>query len=68
MSSTAFNEDVLKQALKEALTETLKEQRELFHDIFREVLEDMALSDAIREGLDTPYVNREEVDRIFEDA
>jgi signal transduction histidine kinase len=52
----------LKKTLKEALAEALHEERELFHDLFLEVLEDFALGEAIREGLQTEQTSR---DRIF---
>jgi hypothetical protein len=43
----------------------LQEQRELFHEVFSEVLEDFALSEAIREGLETKSATRDEVFRTL---
>jgi len=60
-----LSEDEFKQVLKAALVETLKEQRELLHEVFAEVLEDFALAEAIREGLETKEIPREEVMRIL---
>ena len=54
MTQTSVDRETLKQTLKEALSETLHEERELLHEVFAEVLEDFALGEAIREGLETP--------------
>lgn len=61
MVQTDPNNEAMKQALKEALTETLHEQRELLHEVFAEVLQDLAFSEAIREGRQTELVGRAEV-------
>lgn len=61
MTQTTVDRETLKQTLKEALAETLHEERELLHEVFAEVLEDFALGEAIREGLDTQPAAREEV-------
>jgi len=45
------------------VAESLREQRDLLHDVFTEVLEDIALAEAIREGRQTGFVDREEVIR-----
>ena len=63
--STDLSAEELKQVLKAALAETLHEQRELLHEVFAEVLEDFALAEAIREGMETKEVPREEVMRIL---
>jgi hypothetical protein len=57
--------DTLKQTLKEALSEVLLEQRELFQDIFAEALEDLALAEAIREGLQSERVEEAEIMEIL---
>lgn len=62
---TIADKEVLKQALKEALAEAFQEQRGLFHEVFAEVLEDFALVEAIREGLETKEASREEVFRAL---
>ena len=65
MPESPFDVVDFKRALKEALAETLHEQRELLHEVFAEVLEDFALVEAIREGLETKTATREEVFRIL---
>src|ERR1700726_1363969 len=52
MTQTPIDRETLKQTLKEALSEALHEERELLHKVFAEVLEDFALGEAIREGLE----------------
>jgi hypothetical protein len=66
MAQTTIDRELLKQTLKEALAETLHEEREFLHDVFAEVLEDVTLSEAIREGLETPETTREEVFNVLE--
>jgi hypothetical protein len=66
MAQTTIDRELLKQTLKEALAETLHEEREFLHDVFAEVLEDVTLSEAIREGLETPEATREEVFNVLE--
>ena len=66
MAQATIDKAVLKQTLKEALAETLHEERELLHEVFVEVLEDFALSEAVREGLETAPATREEVVSILE--
>ena len=65
MARPKSDERTLKLALKEALAEALRDQRELLHDIFVEVMEDFALTEAIREGRETPSAKREEVFRLL---
>ncbi len=55
----------LKQTVKEALVETLREQRGLFREVVREVLEDIGMTEAIRKGLKTKPVSRDEVFRVL---
>ncbi len=61
MAEASGDRQALKQALKEALSETLHEEREFLHEVLAEVLEDLALGEAIREGLETPPATREDV-------
>jgi hypothetical protein len=51
----------LTKSLKQALIESLRENREDFRDLFAEVLEDVALTNAIREGRKTKQVKRASV-------
>ena len=61
MAEPEITQDALKQAMKKALTETLIEQRGLSRGVFYEVLEDIVLSEAIREGEETELVDREQI-------
>lgn len=51
----------LTRSLKEALTETLRDNRDAVRDILAEVLEDVALTNAIREGEKTRPVKKDTV-------
>lgn len=66
MARIEADEVSLKQAVKEALAETLSEKREFLHGIFAEVLEDFALSEAIRDGRETKFVERDEVLQVLQ--
>jgi hypothetical protein len=57
----SVSETQLKDMVKAAMAEALVEQRALLRDIIEEVIEDIALSRAIDEGLQTPAVSRDEV-------
>jgi hypothetical protein len=61
-----LTKSTLKQALKEALAETLHEQRGSLQEVFAEVLEDFALAEAVREGLETKVASRDEVFRMLQ--
>lgn len=52
------DEDRLKQLLKEALIEAVQEQKGLFYDLIFEIIEDIAMANAIREGVNTEKVGR----------
>ncbi|OQY32451.1 MAG: hypothetical protein B6I38_04615 [Anaerolineaceae bacterium 4572_5.1] len=56
----------IKDVFKQAFIEVLQENREELYDLFAEVLEDMALTNAIREGASTEYVSRAEVFEVLE--
>lgn len=66
MTETTVDRETLKQTLKEALSETLHEERELLHEIFAEVLEDFALGEAVRSGLETQPASREDIFNVLE--
>ena len=66
MAQVVLDENTIKQAFKEALTETLQEQRDLLREIFVGVLEDMALSEAIRQGRETDMADRSEIAALLE--
>ncbi|MCP3962950.1 MAG: hypothetical protein GY719_34355 [bacterium] len=61
MTTNELQSPGLKQILKEALVEALQEQRELLHEVFVEVLEEIALAEAIRQGLETEPVGRDAI-------
>ncbi len=56
----------IKDLFKQALTEMLHENREELYGLFAEVLEDVALTNAIREGISTENVDRAEVFEVLE--
>jgi signal transduction histidine kinase len=66
MGEAPIDPNFLKQTLKEALAEALHEERELSHELFLEVLEDFALGEAIREGLETKRTTRDRVFSVLE--
>ena len=68
MPTSTIDEERLKALLKTALGEALEEHRDLVREIVEESLEEIALTRAIRQGLDTPPVSREEVFAILEDG
>lgn len=61
MASPTITPDALKKAMKEALVETLTEQRELFAGVMAEALEEVALTEAIKEGQQTETVSRTDI-------
>ena len=54
-------EGKIKQLMKEALVEALQEQKSVFHDLIVEAIEDIALTNAIREGAKTESASRNEI-------
>ncbi len=63
---TVVNEKMLKQVFKEAMIEMIEEKKSLFQDIVVEAMEDIALSNAIREGMKTEDVSKKEIFDILE--
>ena len=61
MQPLTSDEGKIKQLMKEALVETFQEQKSIFHDLIVEAIEDIALTNAIRQGADTEPVSRKEV-------
>lgn len=68
VSLTNPTPDDLKRAIKEAMRETLAEERGLLRDAIIEALEDLGMAAAIREGLQTPPVDRSDVMSALKDA
>ncbi len=65
-TSMPMSDAQIKDVFKQAFVEVLQENREELYDLFAEVLEDMALTNAIREGASTEYVSRAEVFEVLE--
>lgn len=61
MQPLASDEGRIKQLMKEALVEALQEQKGVFHDLIVEAIEDIALTNAIRQGAKTESVSRNEI-------
>jgi hypothetical protein len=61
MQPLTSDEGKIKQLMKEALVEALQEQKGVFHDLIIEAIEDIALTNAIRQGADTESVSRNEI-------
>ena len=52
MQPLTIDEGKIKQLMKEAVIESLQEQKSIFHDLIVEAIEDIALTNAIRQGAD----------------
>jgi hypothetical protein len=63
-----IDQAMLQAALKQAVIEALEERREFLRDIVAEALEDLAMAEAIREGLESPLISEGEVKRIFKES
>ena len=61
MGQLNLDREEFRWALKDSLPETLREQRGFLEEVFAQVLEDFAMGQAIREGLETDLSSREEV-------
>jgi len=66
--SIVIDDKALKDLLKAAVAEALEEQRTLVKEIVAEAIEEIALTRAIDEGLQSTPAKREEVFAIFEGA
>ncbi len=60
MQPFPLDEGKIKQLMQEALVETLQEQRGIFHDLIVEAIEDIAMTNAIRQGVNTESASRNE--------
>ena len=60
-------QQALKPILKELLYEILTQEQDLLKDLIYEVIEDIAMANAIKEGIDTENVSREEIFSLLED-
>ena len=66
--ATMIDEKELKDLLKAAVAEALEGQRALINEIVEEAIEEIALTRAINEGLQSAPAQREEVLAILESA
>ena len=66
MTKLSVDEKKLKDLLKETLIEVIEQKKDLFHDIVAEAIEDIAITNAIKEGESTESISREEVFSIIE--
>lgn len=66
MVQLSVNEKKLKNLLKETLIEVIEQKKDLFHDIVAEAIEDIAITNAIKEGESTESISREDVFNIIE--
>jgi len=56
-----IDEAKIKQLMKEAFIEALQEHKGILHDMVVEAIEDIALSNAIRQGASSQSVNKKEI-------
>ncbi|MEC9491662.1 hypothetical protein [Flexistipes sp.] len=66
MNITEIENEKMKKLFKESLLEVISENKDLFQDIFSEAIEDIALSEAIKEGANSKKVDRSEVLKVLE--
>ncbi len=66
MVQLSIEEKKLKNLLKETLIEVIEQKKDLFHDIVAEAIEDIAITNAIKEGESTESISREEVINVIE--
>jgi hypothetical protein len=65
MSTVSLDEKQFKLLLKETLIELFEERSDIFSAIVVEAFEDIGLANAIREGRENDFVNKEEIDAIL---
>ena len=58
----------LTRSLKQALLQSVQENRDVFRDLLAEVIEDVSMTNAIREGEKTRRVRRNSVMNVLERA
>ncbi len=66
MTQISVDENKLKDLLKETLIEVIEQKKDLFQDIVAEAIEDIAITNAIKEGESTESISREEVINVIE--
>lgn len=65
MTTVSLDEKQFKVLLKQTLIELFEERRDIFSEIVAEALEDIGLSNAIREGRQNDFMSREEIQAIL---
>jgi spore coat polysaccharide biosynthesis protein SpsF (cytidylyltransferase family) len=68
MSDITLEDERLKTIFKQAMLELVEERRDVFYDLFAEIMEDLALVQAIKEGVDSEPVSRDEIFEILAGA
>lgn len=68
MAAATIDEEKLKDLLKSAVIEVFEERRDLLQGIVEDALEDIALSHAIDEGINSGSISRGEVFAVLEGA
>lgn len=66
MTQISVDEEKLKDLLRETLVEVIEQKRGMFHDVVAEAIEDIILTNAIKEGESTESTSREDVFEIIE--
>lgn len=66
MAVVHLDDGRIKEIFKQAILEVLQERKDLLHDAFAEAIEDIALTNAIRDGEATGSATREEVFQALE--
>ena len=64
--SISIDEKRMKHLLKDALADAIEDKRDLFHELIVEAIEDIGLSRAIREGLNTKPITRRRIFKVLE--
>lgn len=60
-----INRDILKNIIKEILIESITKDKNLIYKMFLEVVEDIGMTNAIKEGEDSEVVDEESVLKIL---
>jgi hypothetical protein len=61
VGSISIDDDKLKGLLKQAVAEVLQESRDLLYEVMVDAVEDGALARAIKDGENSPAVDKREV-------
>ena len=61
-----IEDNEIKEIIEDALYRLIMEQQDLFKEIIEDVIEDIALTNAIREGRKNRFVKKEEIEELLE--